>query len=563
MTTLLSFGVDEPIALGPDGTAPTELRLFRAGENRTRKGTFAFDDEAARQVMSTYAEMGRAWVMVDYDHGSLQKAPVDPSRSSRAAGTARLELRAGELWATNIRWTPDAKKAIEAGEWPSISPAFSHDEQGRPNWLINFGLTGNPATYAPAELVAANVIGERLSLLETAMLAMLRALPFQAYPVEDRSWDGPASIERVRRWASSDGSGAKETIDWAKYAQAFAHVDPEMREDFGGYKLPHHDVVNGRLVTVTGGVQAAGGVMRGARGGVDIPEADRSAVEAHLAQHYHQWDAKAPWEAESSASIVTTNFRRGRIFTGNNMSMSKLGLLMAAKGKTAADLAKALGIDEMDAMAFMMEDENEGMACKRMEPALYSVLSLAKTADDTAVEKRVRVLADVEMNLLSVTGEKSGSAALGVVEAWKKNAATAKATAEKLAKIEGERLASRVDTLLATAVAEKRIVKPEIDGKDGKGGLRAKGIEDPEWLEAHLSTREPIVLLTTNYEQPQTKPKGGGAESRMVEVGDRKFEQLSGVEQARLYSEAPEQYTALKVDWEKRGKPLFTSLRAA
>lgn len=447
-TTALSFGLDEPIALGPDGSAPTELRLLRRGENRTAKGVFMFDDVAAQRVMARYAEMGRAWVIADYDHGSLQKTPVDPSRSSRAAGTARLELRDGELWAVNIKWTAAAKAAIEAGEWPSISPAFAHDDDGRPNWLINFGLTGNPATYEPAELIAANVILARLDAL-TASLSATTTTTTTTTPT------------------SASNSGA-----------------------------------------------------------------------------------------------LTAPTRRGRLFTGNTMRQTKLGMLMAAKGKTAADLAKALGIEEMEAMSLMMgedEDSYDGMGLK---PAMCTVLSLASASDDKTVEARAKALVDTEVRLLSVTGEKSSSAALGVVEAWKENAGKAKEYGEKIEKIEAERLAARVDTLLNTAIAEKKITKPEVDGKDGKGGLRAKGLQDPEWLEAHLSTREPIAALAMNFEQPQTKPKDGSAKPAKIDIGDRKYETLSGVELAKIFHEAPEQYAALKADWEKRGEPIFTSLRA-
>ena len=437
--TALSFGVDEPIALGPDGTAPTELRLFRRGENRTAKGVFVFDDAAAAAVMSTYAEMGRKWVMVDYDHGSLQKAPVDPSRSSRAAGTARLELRGGDLWATNIRWTPDAKKAIEAGEWPSISPAFSHDDKGRPSWLINFGLTGNPATFAPAELIAANAITERLDALEAAL-----------------------------------------------------------SKDAG----------------------------------------DRS-------HHEQQRAERAPEET------LAMNFAE----------------MMKKKKKVVME---ALGMDE-SAFDKMMGDYEEEMACKKKLSASEALptdvmalsVGLASTASQADVTGRIGALAATEKELLSVTGEKGPSAALGVVEAWKKDAGRAKTLGETLAKIEDEKRKTTVETALNTALSEKRITKPEVEGKDGKGGLREKGLQDPEWLVAHLSTREPIAALAINHEQPKTTPKGGSAEPNKIDLGDRKFEQLSGMEQARLYRDAPEQYASLKADWEDRGKPAFASLTAA
>jgi phage I-like protein len=435
--TLLSFGQDEPIALGPDGTAPTELRLFRRGVNATAKGSFVFDDAAAMAVMARYAEMGRTWVMADYDHGSLQKAPVDPSKSSRAAGTARLELRSGELWATNIRWTPDAKRAIEAGEWPSISPAFSHDENGRPTWLINFGLTGNPATYHPEELIAANAL------------------------------DAPALLEKL----------------------------------------------DALLAALT-------------------PAAPVGANEP-------------------PARLV-------RLCMGKKMRQTGLGAFMAAIGKTAADLAKALGVDENAVMGFMIEDDDEGSGAMGMKPQMYSVLNVAAGADEATVKARVQALVDVEAKLLTATSEKTSSAALGVVEAWKTDAARVKDLSASLAKIEAERLTARVDAMLNTAITEKRITKPEVEGD---GGLRVKGLQDPEWLSGYLTKREPIAMLTTDFEQPKTKPENG-SEEKAIDVGQRKFEDLSGPEQAAMYTEAPKQYTALKADWESRGRPQFASLRA-
>jgi hypothetical protein len=119
---------------------------------------------------------------------------------------------------------------------------------------------------------------------------------------EDHPWDADAAEQRVRKWASSDGSGDKDKIDWAKYREAFAWYNAEDPENFGSYKLPHHDIVDGRFCVVWRGVAAAMAVMKGARGGVDIPEADRDAVLKHLIAHYKQFDKEVP---ESQAPPIT------------------------------------------------------------------------------------------------------------------------------------------------------------------------------------------------------------------------------------------------------------------
>lgn len=123
-----------------------------------------------------------------------------------------------------------------------------------------------------------------------------RAVQYRRHPLapEDREWDADSAEQRIRKWASSDGSGDKDKIDWAKYRQAFAWYDEDKSDSFESYKLPHHDIADGRLVTVWHGVAAAMAALMGARGGVDIPSRDRRAVYDHLRAHYEDFDREPP-----------------------------------------------------------------------------------------------------------------------------------------------------------------------------------------------------------------------------------------------------------------------------
>jgi phage I-like protein len=154
--------------------APTEFRIFVKGVNATTKGDFLFDDKAAKQVMATYLKMAgkdrQRRITFDYDHGALQQNPIDPSKAGKSAGNCELELRDGELWAVDVVWTPDAKKGIEDGEWPYISPAFAKDKDNRPTWLINIAITANPATHGLDQLaVAANVLEDAENCVKMAL----------------------------------------------------------------------------------------------------------------------------------------------------------------------------------------------------------------------------------------------------------------------------------------------------------------------------------------------------------------------------------------------------------
>jgi len=112
--------------------------------------------------------------------------------------------------------------------------------------------------------------------------------------VEQESWDADAAVRRLAKWASSDGSGEKETIDWSKFREGFAWYDPDNADNFYAYKLPHHDIVNGKFSCVWRGVVAAMAALKGARGGVDIPNADKQAVYNHLARHYREFQKEPP-----------------------------------------------------------------------------------------------------------------------------------------------------------------------------------------------------------------------------------------------------------------------------
>jgi len=66
-------------------------------------------------------------------------------------------------------------------------------------------------------------------------------------------------------------------------------------ENFGDLKLPHHNASTSNVVW--NGVVAAMAALAGARGGVDMPSEDKSAVYSHLAAHYQDdFDEEPPAE---------------------------------------------------------------------------------------------------------------------------------------------------------------------------------------------------------------------------------------------------------------------------
>lgn len=115
------------------------------------------------------------------------------------------------------------------------------------------------------------------------------ATPFADLPLDPdrtRTYEADQVEPRVRRWASRDGSGDPDTIDFDKFRRAFLWYDSSAPDLVGSYRLKIGDVVDGRLVAVWRGIATIAGVLQGARGGTTIPEADVPGVRAEVARYY-------------------------------------------------------------------------------------------------------------------------------------------------------------------------------------------------------------------------------------------------------------------------------------
>jgi hypothetical protein len=115
---------------------------------------------------------------------------------------------------------------------------------------------------------------------------------FQDLPLadRDREWDGDAAEKRVRRWADAE-DGPND-----RYRDAHVWYDADNKDEFGAYKLLIADVIGDDLKAVPRGIMAAGAVMQGARGGVDLPAADINRVKSHLAKYYRKMGDDPPWD---------------------------------------------------------------------------------------------------------------------------------------------------------------------------------------------------------------------------------------------------------------------------
>lgn len=138
------------LAVGQDRKAPSEFRIWQAGENMTDFGPSVFSERSAREVMGEYERRGNK-LSFDYEHLSVPENR-QTDEPWEGAGYFEIEVRrsaAGpELWAVRIEWADEARRQIEQGERRYFSPDYYQDEKtGEIIRLNKIALCTDPATH--------------------------------------------------------------------------------------------------------------------------------------------------------------------------------------------------------------------------------------------------------------------------------------------------------------------------------------------------------------------------------------------------------------------------------
>jgi phage I-like protein len=176
-------------ALPGQGETPCEFRIFAFGKTDTENGAYSFDQESADVCMDAFKTYGNR-LTIDYEHQALNDPPTGPAP---AAASFVPEMRADGLWATDVRWTERASSMLKAKEYLYYSPAFLHDDDGRPTRLLNVALTNLPATRNMTPLVAAKFTQE------TTMKTVLTALSLKESASEAEALSAVTRISDDRR----------------------------------------------------------------------------------------------------------------------------------------------------------------------------------------------------------------------------------------------------------------------------------------------------------------------------------------------------------------------------
>lgn len=117
----------------------------------------------------------------------------------------------------------------------------------------------------------------------------------------DRTWDKTSAVNRCRQWASSDGSGDKDKMDWQKYRKVFFWHEAGTLSDFGQFKFPYCDIINGQPHVVHNAVQNALARIDGSDIPADDKPAVRSVAERQMARFQNQNQSMDSSEIETFA----------------------------------------------------------------------------------------------------------------------------------------------------------------------------------------------------------------------------------------------------------------------
>jgi len=248
---------------------------------------------------------------------------------------------------------------MKAGSVGSMSIGYMVDD---------FNVDGNVRNLIDIDLREISLV--TMPMNDKAVITdMKRATPFGDLPLADasRTWDSTAAIGRVRQFTDSVDEPS------AGYKRAFFYYDPENDDTFGGYKLLFADVIDGKLTAVPRGIFAAAATMRGARGGVDIPGTDRSAIESNITKYYEKMGRESPFEDkcliidEIDAKNLTERLFEG-ILRMTNAKFTKQG------SKTAISILKKSGRDALE----KERRDAEIVENKAVESKLDELLKLTK-----------------------------------------------------------------------------------------------------------------------------------------------------------------------------------------
>lgn len=265
--------------------------------------------------------------------------------------------------------------------------------------LKNGDISGFSVGYVPTEVDWKDKDGKRIRVIKKAkmmegsvvtfpmndkarLLAIKSVSPSTSLPLAERdhAWDSSAAEKRIRSFTKSE---EEPSSDYKKY---FMYFDAEEKDKFGAYKLPFVDIINGKAYIVPRAVFAIAGVLEGARGGVNIPDADKSKIKgivnrlySRMAKEFDDNSIESPLKGKSLEDAISLKEVEG-ILKEEGFSVKEAKTLISKIKK------------------FSPRDEEEIDETLDVKSVSESLLKLKSTLDEIELKKSLKNLQNIITN---------------------------------------------------------------------------------------------------------------------------------------------------------------------
>jgi phage I-like protein len=144
-----AFKLDLPVFELP-ADLKDEFKILPYGNHITIDGeiTFEFTPDDAQNVIAAFKDRGID-MLNDWEHQSISHLPgfeqfkAPDGRAPAAGWNGSLEARGDGLWATKVRWTPEAAEMLTTGKYRYFSPVLVL-KGGHLKAIQSIGLTNEP-----------------------------------------------------------------------------------------------------------------------------------------------------------------------------------------------------------------------------------------------------------------------------------------------------------------------------------------------------------------------------------------------------------------------------------
>lgn len=330
----------------------------------------------------------------------LQKASTIEKKLEEAENEIRYRVKEPELF------DPDSfiTKAIKEDK-PRVSAIFGKLKEGEDTSAMVLQSFRFPKEDGWTMESAGKWAEEHLKGNKSFSINCKMAVPHEMYPMMDMEtdWDEDKAVANIAKWASSDDGEGKEKIDWDKYAKGFSWVGEE-KDNPVSYKMPHHDIVEGKMMTNWKGVVEVMTFLLSISS-----DGETQGIYTHLSKHYKDAGKEPPeMKQYKDISDAWSGCKDGKTFMALVSKLSSAAFVKIAFADSTINLLRvkeeqietrlaAINIKQVDAIVKkvveLVEQKMKNISPDKIEINLSDYIPGTREEE---IEHEIKHVADME-----------------------------------------------------------------------------------------------------------------------------------------------------------------------